>query len=215
MSSNQATTGKENSPDRNSPAIESAVGSEQGQQILELQAQTLRRLNDEWLRIIRIHLIFAGGIVTGISFIGLESLTAPSQPNLLTAIAWLFTSIFTAMSAVAWLSRTISERPLYTDLTLFVLDDDIDYKTRINFADSKISLLKNLFLNNPTISEFEDYIQKPDSTKGSNTNDYQEAIEHNRHIIKSREEYVDFVHRELNILFLFTLAGIIFLVSIK
>lgn len=215
MSSEQVTTSEENTDSTKSPETGPTVGPERGQQILELQAKTLRRLNDEWLRIIRIHLVFAGGVVTGISFLGLNALTLPSAPTLLTAVFWSLVSVFTTVSAMAWLSRIISERPLYTDLKLSGEYNELDYKIEAEFAESTLSILKNLFFENPTISEFENYIQELESSKDEGTTDYQEAINHNVYVIKSREEYVDHVHRQLNILFLSTLMGLLFMVLIS
>lgn len=184
--------------------------------IVETQVQLLRRLNDELLRTLRLHILLGGGVLTGLSIIlsrGNAGSLGLNQPTLTGVISWGLSAALVAAAGWGWFLRLGSARLSYTDLrlgsptqaslpTFEVPERDLGY----------YEIIKSLLTEDIRMETFEERIERLDHEDLSD--DPQEVIEHNNRVLATRESYVNTVQKYLYFNFVLVVLGLVGLVTV-
>lgn len=193
---------QENCPDEPTP---DEIEPDEARNIIDTQVDLLKQLNDELLRTIRVHAVLGGVVITGISFVGLESLSSSPTGS---PLAWAVYTILAVLFALLWLMQLVSARVSYTDLWLGVwrgIPDSADDN------DSELSMWQGVkmvfFPVGP--ARFENSLDREDQRFKMVGPDSETCVEHNNWILETRERYVNSVQIGLNITFVLTVLALV------
>lgn len=205
MSGKQAVTAESEQPPR-------LTEEDDVRAIIETQVQLLRRLNDELLRTLRLHVLLGGGVLTGVSIaISRGSSLLWNQPTPSGLLSWGFPAALVIAAGWGWITRLGSTRLSYTDLRL----GSPTQASLPTFGVQERNLtffqtLTSLIIGEIRTDTFEERIERLDHEDISD--DPQAVIEHNNRILASRESYVNTIQNYLFANFILVVVGLIFLI---
>ncbi|WP_144060780.1 hypothetical protein [Salinarchaeum sp. Harcht-Bsk1] len=175
--------------------------------IIDHQVTLLIQLNDELLRTIRVHAIFGGVIITGISFLGDSALSIHNSSGQIKVGSAMWAS-FAVLFGFLWLIRLAWSRISYTDLRL---SSNPDGEGKPRNSDLNLSFFAALRVTFIPIkpSWIETKFEKENVRREVFGSDFADCIEHNNWILKTREGYVNSVQMGLNTSFVLTVLCLI------
>lgn len=181
------------------------------QEILRLQVEILRNLNDERLRTLRLHAALGGAVIAGISFLGPSSIgwSGGSDGDFL---FWLLFVSIAFISGTLWLLRLISIRLSYTDLRLGMSPRFDESIRRRSDESGWVEQLQRVLLPGSP-DKFDELYEKAQLGEEFRKEDYTSVIHHNNWILVTREEYVNSLQRGLNVMFVLTVLSILGVLS--
>lgn len=100
-----------------------AVPVDEPRAVVDQQTRTMRHLNDELFRTVRVHLLIAGALLTAVSMLGPASLLPASDATGLDVVFWLGGGSLTVSAVGIWLQQITTTRLSYTDMETVAVDE--------------------------------------------------------------------------------------------